>query len=157
MYKVFLSYSMNAEEMVVAWRLQTLASASGVHLDVPGPEIRSNWDAVAERIRTSDSIIALLTRRATKQVKREIEYAASLQKHVIPIVERGALDPALKRILDASGATIFELDPANPGKMEQDLATFLQGRKYSKTARNVVLALAGTLVGLLLLQELAEQ
>lgn len=54
---------------------------------------------MAERIRSSDAIIALLTKRATAQVRREIEYALSLGKRVIPIVERGALTETLRRLM----------------------------------------------------------
>jgi hypothetical protein len=158
MYKVFLSYSMNPMQMVVVWRLQTLAAASGIHLDVPAPDMRSDWDTVAERIRNSDSVMALLTGPVMEPfVKREIEYALGLGKRVIPIIESGSINPALRQILQNSGNRIFELDPANPGAMEQELATFLQAEKISKTAKNVFLALAGTFVGLLLLQEFSKQ
>lgn len=34
-FRVFLSYSINPEEQVIVWRLQTLAAASGIYVYVP--------------------------------------------------------------------------------------------------------------------------
>ena len=62
MYRVFLSYNTTPDEMVVVWRLQTLAAASGLHLDVPNPVQRSDWATVTQMINAADSVIAFLTK-----------------------------------------------------------------------------------------------
>lgn len=156
MYRVFLSYNTSPDEMVVVWRLQTLAAASGLHMDVPNPVQRSDWTLVARMIYEADSVIAFLTRSATAQVKRELEYALIQQKPIIPIVEKGTSTKSINPLLRRSDIPVFELDPSSPWKMENDLAVFLQKKKFAKDAQGALLALAGTFIGLYLLQQLAE-
>ena len=117
MYRVFLSYNTSPDEMVVVWRLQTLAAASGLHMDVPNPVQRSDWTIVARMINEADSVIAFLTRSATAQVKRELEYALTHQKPIIPIVEKGTSTKSINPLLRRSDIPVFELDPNMPWKM----------------------------------------
>ena len=158
MYRVFLSYNANTnrDEMVAVWRLQTLAAASGLQLYVPTPIQRADWVAVTRMIDDSDSVIVFLTKRATPQVRKELEYALSRQKLVIPIVEKATSASPIMPLLQQSGYRIFELDIQKPGKMENELADFLRQNKIGKEARESLLALAGTFIGLYLLQQLAE-
>ena len=150
MYRVFLSYNTTPDEMVVVWRLQTLAAASGLHLDVPNSIQRSDWATVKQMINDADSVIAFLTKHGIKapQVINELNYALSLKKPVIPIIEQGAS-------AELSGIH-FVLDPGRPGEMERELAEYLRKQKYDKDTRNALLALAGTFAGLFLLQKLSE-
>lgn len=156
MYRVFLSYNTSPDEMVIVWRLQTLAAASGLHVDVPNPIQRSDWAIVTRMIDEADSVIAFLTRRATTQVKNELRYALSRGKRIIPIVEQGASIKAVRALLQPSRVPVFEFDPHSPWKMEAELAEFLRRERVDKDAREAVLALAGTLVGLLLLNEVMQ-
>jgi|SRR5437588_912996 len=157
MYRVFLSYNTTPDEMVVVWRLQTLAAASGLRLDVPNPIQRSDWATVTQMINAADSVIAFLTKQVIKapQVIKETNYALSLGKPVIPIVEQGASLELIKSISQRSGI-YFVLDPGRPGEMERHLAEYLRKQKYDKDTRNALLALAGTFAGLFLLQKLSE-
>src|SRR3954469_15279938 len=102
MYRVFLSYN-TPDEMVVIWRLQTLASASGIHLDVPSSVQRSDWTTVTRMIDAADSVIAFLTSRETVQVKQELSYALTKGKPVIPIVEQGTPTKSIEALLHGSG------------------------------------------------------
>lgn len=156
MYRVFLSYNTTRDEMVVVWRLQTLAAASGLHLEVLNSEQRSDWTVVAQKIDESDSVIAFLTKQATKQVENELRYALSRGKPVIPIVERGVSTKLISVLLQQSGIPVFVLDPDKPGMMESMLADYLRTKKLNKEKRNAILALAGTIAGLFLLQELTQ-
>ena len=158
MYRVFLSYNANTnrDEMVAVWRLQTLAAASGLQLHVPTPVQRLDWTAIARMIDDSDSVIAFLTKRATPQVKKELEYALSRQKTVIPIVEKGMTGSPIGSLLQQPGLRVFELDTQKPWMMEQELAKFLREKRVGKEARESLLALAGTFIGLYLLQQLTE-
>lgn len=156
MYRVFLSYNTNPDEMVVVWRLQTLAAASELHLEVPTPAQRSDWTTITRMIDAADSTIVFLTKRATPQVKKELSYALSLNKPVIPIVEQGTSARPIETILQHSGIPVFELDPHSPWKMENELAKFLGRQKYDKDTKNALVALAGTFIGLFLLQKLTE-
>lgn len=142
--------------MVIVWRLQTLAAASGLHLDVPNQQIRSDQNVVLPMIQQADSVIALLTKRANKQVEHEISVALNLNKRVIPIVEPGVLTSPIKVLLQKSGSQIFELNRQRPWEMEARLSEFLQREKVNKEARTALLALAGTFVGLFLLNELSK-
>jgi len=47
MYRVFLSYN-TPDEMAVIWRLQTLAAASGLQLDVPNATQRVDWRTITQ-------------------------------------------------------------------------------------------------------------
>lgn len=156
MYRVFISYNTASDDMVVVWRLQTLAAASGLQLDVPNPIQRSNWVTIMQMIDNSDAVISFITKRATKQVKNEIEYALSRGKRVIPIVEQGISINSIQPLLQQSGTPVFILNPQSPRRMESELAQFLQKEKVGKDARNAIFALAGTFVSLYLLQELTK-
>lgn len=156
MYRVFLSYNTSRDEMVVVWRLQTLAAASGLHLEVLNHEQRSDWSIVTQKIDEADSVIAFLTKQASRQVENELRYALSRGKPVIPIVERGVSTKLISVLLQQSGVRVFELDPDNPGMMESMLADYLRKEKLSRKTRNAILALAGALAGLFLLQELTQ-
>jgi len=155
MYRVFLSYN-TPDEMAVVWRLQTLAAASGLHVDVPNAPQRQDWGAVANMIDNADSVIVFLTQKATPQVERELTYALNKKRPVIPIVERGITTTPIKSLLQHSNVPVFELDPRNPWQMENQVATYLQKQRYGKDTKNAILALAGTFVGLFLLDKLAE-
>jgi hypothetical protein len=156
MYRVFLSYNTSRDEMVVVWRLQTLAAASGLHLEVLSHEQRSELSTVTQKISEADSVIAFLTKQATKQVESELRYALLLGKPVIPIVERGVSTKLITALLEQSGTPVFFLDPNNPGMMESKLADYLRKKKLDQEKRNAILALAGTIAGLFLLQELTQ-
>lgn len=144
--------------MVIVWRLQTLAAASGLHLEVPNKDQRANKVIIQQMINNSDSMIALLTKTSasSKYVEEEIGYAISINRPVIPIIEKGVAARAIKVLLGKSGTPIFELDPNKPWEMENELFRFLQKKMRDKDARNAILALAGTFVGLFLLDKLTE-
>ena len=158
MYRVFLSYNTAADEMVIVWRLQTLAAASGLHLDVPNKEQRTDRVIIEKMIGNADSVIALLTKSAarSKRVEEEIRYAISLNKPIIPIIEKGVAAGPIKTLLGKAGTPVFELDPRSPWNMETALSTYLQKEMRDKNARNAIFALAGTFIGLFLLDKLAE-
>jgi len=156
MYRVFLSYNTSRDEMVVVWRLQTLAAASGLHLEVLNQEQRADWGIVTRIIDEADAVIAFLTKQASKQVENELRYALSRKKPVIPIVERGVSTKLINVLLQGSGIPVFVLDPDNPGSMESGLADYLRKKRLDKEKRNAILALAGTIAGLFLLQELTQ-
>lgn len=155
MYRVFLSYN-SPEEMTVVWRLQTLAAASGLQLDVLNDRQRTNGGKVTQTIDNADSVIAFLTREPTPQVKRELSYALKKKKPVIPIVEAGTTTDQINSLLSHSGIPVFQMDRHRPGQMENQLARYLEKQKYDKDTKNALLALAGTFVGLFLLDKLAE-
>lgn len=155
MYRVFLSYNTPAE-MAVIWRLQTLAAASGLHLDVPMPAQRFDWPTIGKMIDSADAVIVFLTDKATTHVKEELSYALTKNIPVIPIVEKGVVTPPVKAILQSKDVPVFTLEPASPWRLENNLAEYLKKMKYDKDTRNAILALAGTFIGLFLLDKLAE-
>jgi len=155
MYRVFLSYN-SPDEMAVVWRLQTLAAASGLHLDVPNVMQRSDWPTIAQMIDSADAVIVFLTDKATQQVRKELSYALTKNIPVIPIVERGAVTAPVQTILRNKDVPVFTMEPGNPWGIENDLADYLRKKKYDKDTRNAILALAGTFIGLFLLNKLAD-
>jgi hypothetical protein len=155
-YRVFLSHNTTPNEMAAVWRLQTLAAASGVHIEVPDATQRRDSRIIEGMISGADAVMALMTRRATKHVHDELTYAINAGKRVIPIVEPGTLTQPMAMMFEKTGTRVFELDPSRPWEMEERLADFLKARKYKKDFRDTIVALAGTVVGLLLLQELTN-
>lgn len=153
-----MSYNTASNDMVVVWRLQTLVAAPGLHLEVPNKTQRVNHVIIQQMINNSDSLIALLTKTSasSRHVEEEIRYAVSINKPIIPIIEKGVAARAIKVLLGKSGTPIFELDPNKPWEMESELFGFLQKEMRDKNARNAILALAGTFVGLFLLDKLSE-
>src|SRR2546430_12431621 len=131
MYRVFLSYN-TPDEMTVVWRLQTLAAASGLQLDVLYDRQRSDAAKVTESINNADSVIAFLTKEPTAQVKKELSYALKRNKPVIPIVEAGTTTSQINALLQHSGVPVFQMDRRNPGQMESHLAKYLEKQKFDK-------------------------
>ncbi|GAC1446545.1 MAG: hypothetical protein NVSMB56_06250 [Pyrinomonadaceae bacterium] len=156
MYRVFLSYNTSPDEMVVVWRLQTLAAASGLHLDVPNPAQRANWIIITQMIDAADAVIVFLIKTASAQVKKELHYSLDRQKRVVPIVEQGISTKSINTLLRQLKTPVFYLDSNQPGKMESDLAQFLKSEHTNKNVGNAILAVAGMFAGLYLLQELTK-
>lgn len=93
MYRVFISHNTTRNDMVVVWRLQTLAAASGLQVDVPNPIQRADQATVAKMISDADAVIALVTKQVSDTAKnaltQELTQALQLNKRIIPIVEKG--------------------------------------------------------------------
>lgn len=155
MYRVFLVHNTSHDEMVIVWRLQTLAAASGLQLDVPNNKQRANSLLTAQMIEEADAVIILLTKSALESefVTSEINFAVSKNKTVIPIFVKGV---ASKTIRSLVGSPVFVFDPQEPWEMESALSKFLTKKVKDKETRNAILALAGTFAGLFLLSKLSE-
>jgi len=158
MYRVFLIYHTSADEMVIVWRLQTLAAASGLHLDVPNKAQRSNSQMTAQMIDQADSVIVLLTKKAAESelVESEINFAISRNKTIIPIFVKGVAPKSISLLVKQSGSEVFIFDPQKPWEMESTLSAYLKKKVQDKDTRNAILALAGTFAGLFLLSKLSE-
>ena len=154
MYRVFLIHNTSSEQMVMVWRLQTLAAASGLHLDVPNDQQRRNPVLIEQMIDSSDSVIVLITQAALESdyVVKEINLARSKTRTIIPIFEKGVP----KTIRAIAGANYFEFDPHKPWEMESKLSAFLSKQIKDKETRNSILALAATFAGVFLLSKLSE-
>lgn len=141
--------------MVIVWRLQTLAAASGLQLDVPNNKQRANSLLTAQMIEEADAVIILLTKSALESefVTSEINFAVSKNKTVIPIFVKGIVSKTIRALV---GAPVFVFDPQEPWKMESELSKFLTKKVKDKETRNAILALAGTFAGLFLLSKLSE-
>lgn len=157
MYHVFLIHNTSADEMVIVWRLQTLAAASGLHLDVPNGSQRQNSALISQMIYDSDAVIVLVTPSALKSefVENEIQTAISSNKTIIPIFVKG-IAPKSIRALSGQNSPVFIFDPQKPWEMESELSQFLSKKDGDKNTRNAILAIAGTFAGLFLLSKLSE-
>lgn len=134
---------------------QTLAAASGLHLDVPNVNQRGNTPLVSQMIDNADSVIVLLTRSAlhSEYVTHEINIARSKNRTIIPIYEKGVASKAVTTLVGSPG---FVFDPQKPWEMESELSRYLSKQVKAKESRNAILALAGTFAGLFLLSKLSE-
>lgn len=155
MYRVFLIHNTSPEEMVLVWRLQTLAAASGLHLDVPNLNQRQNSILIDQMIEHADSVIVLVTRAALDSVHLvgEIQMAQSKGRTIIPIFEKGVPTESMNEL---KGSTVFFFDPQEPWEMESKLSQFLTKQATDKETRNSILALAATFAGVFLLSRLSE-
>ncbi|MGH9945872.1 MAG: toll/interleukin-1 receptor domain-containing protein [Pyrinomonadaceae bacterium] len=158
MYRVFLIHNTSPDEMVIVWRLQTLAAAEGLQLDVPNKSQRTNFQLTQQMIAGADAVVVLITRKAneSKSLEAEINYALSLNQTIIPIFVKGLVSKSIQTLVSRNGTPVFTFDPEKPWEMESSLSQFLKQKVGDKNTRNAIFALAGTFAGLFLLSKLSE-
>jgi len=161
-FKVFLSYRNGPEEQVIVWRLQTLASAHGIHVFVPPrnglqrkvqrrkPLISTE---VQRMIDQSDCVLAMIAGPPGAFVQAELTYALTKEKIVIPILKEGTPQP------DFIGRMpqVFWFSPSSPGDVESQVIQYLRQRKVSKENQQAVGGLILMGLGLFLLSALSEK
>ncbi|SRR6266700_3287586 len=161
-FKVFISYSSNADEQGVVWRLQTLAAAQGIQAYVPRrgggrvPSAPSSWSlttAVRREIESSDIVLAIITSRTDRAVEAELSYAMGLKKVIIPIVYEGIQLPPL-----FDNCQVFWFSPLHsPGNLEAQIISYLKEQKLSKERLQAAGAIVAVGLGLLLLSAVAKE
>ena len=161
-FKVFISYSSNADEQGVVWRLQTLAAAQGIQAYVPTrgggrPSTSASSGALTAAVRkeiaSSDIILAIITSRADRAVEAELSYAMGLKKVIIPIVYEGIRLPPL-----FDNCRIFWFSPSHsPGNLEAQIIAYLKEQKFSKERLQAAAAIIAVGLGLLLLSAVAKE
>jgi hypothetical protein len=157
-FRVFLSHSLDPAEQPLAYRLQTLAAAHGIEMFVPvrggAPRSAPTLEAVHEAIDRADCVLAIITAGASANVRRELHYALSKSKLVIPIVRSDLTGHPLLLPF----RRIFIFSPwDNPGKVESDIVEFLREQKIDKEKQQAIGALAALGLGLLVLSSLSEK
>ena len=157
MYRIFLIHNTSANEMVIVWRLQTLAAASGLHLDVPNNSQRQNPVLISQMITEAGAVIVLITPSALESefVAKEIQIASSMNKTIIPIFVKGVASKPIQALIGRN-SRVFVFDPQKPWEMESELSMFLAQKVGDKNTRKAILAIAGTFAGLFLLAKLSE-
>jgi len=159
-FRVFLSYSLDPAEQALAWRLQTLAAAHGVEMYVPArgstypSQAGTSQAAIQGAIDRSDCVLAIITAKASANVQKELRYALSKRKLVIPIVRSDLADHPL--LAQFPGPFIFS-PWDDPGKVESEIVEFLKDKKVSKEKQQAIGALAALGLGLLVLFSLSEK
>ena len=149
-YTVFVSYDTSPEEQVFVYRLQTLASVSGISVLLPQRNGQIITNETKIRIDSADVVIAFLTSKLTANVREELSYAQGKEKLIIPIYEKGV------RIQPLKNFHWFEYDPRSdtPGTIEQEVLKFLQTKKKEKQNKNAVILVG---LGLALLALIASK
>lgn len=152
-FRVFLSYSLDAAEIGIAFRLQSLAAAYGIQMYVP----RYDGDAsrlpgtvsVDAAIQRSDCVLAIIAVPFGAGLRRELAQAGRLKKPIIPIVEQSVLvDPA-------AFPTVFRFRRGEvPGALEAQVFEHFQGLKLTKEKKQAFAALAALGLGLIVLSSL---
>jgi hypothetical protein len=161
-FKVFISYSSNADEQGVVWRLQTLAAAQGIQAYVPKraggrlPSSTPSWTltaAVRKEIEVSDIVLAIITSRTDRAVEAELSYALGLKKVIIPIVYEGIQLPPL-----FDNCRVFWFSPFDsPGNLEMQIVAYLKEQKLGKERLQAAGAIIAVGLGLLLLSAVAKE
>jgi len=159
-FKVFLSHSLDPAEQALAWRLQTLAAAHGIEMYVPrrgAPFLAGEKTAVGSvenAIDRSDCVLAIITAKANASVQKELKYAHTKRKLVIPIVHS---DVATNGLV-TQFPRVFTFSPGdNAGKVEAEVVEFLQQQHLTKEKRQAAGALVAAGLALLLLFSLSEK
>ena len=160
-FKVFLSYGVDEGAQVTAWRLQTLASAYGIQVNVPQrfsphfPSAQRNKTAVEHSQRAidqSDCVLAIITGPTGRAMQDELNYALLRKKLIIPILQKGVPKPSF-----LNKFRVFEFSSWNAGEVETEVVKFLREQKVSKDNQQAVGALVVVGLGLLLLFSLGEK
>jgi hypothetical protein len=159
-FKVFLSYGTDPDEQVTAWRLQTLATSYGITVFVPQrgePDstrrIRVPSEQVRLQIDQCNCVLAIVISRMEPVVEGELNYALSKRKLIVPIVQKGAIQPDFVRKFPR----VFEFSPWNTGEVETQVVEFLKSQKLKEENQQAVGALVSIGLGLLLLLALSEK
>lgn len=159
--KVFISYSGNADEQAVVWRLQTLAASQGIQAYVSRRGFRrlgsrTSWSLASEvqkEIRESDLVLAIITTGTDRFVEAELSYALELNKVIIPIVYEGIQLPPVFRKFQ-----VFRFSPVTPpGTLESQIIDHLREQKLGKERLQAAGAIITVGLGLLLLSAVAKE
>jgi nucleoside 2-deoxyribosyltransferase len=154
-FKVFLVSGTDPNEQLAAWRLQTLATAYGMHVSVPnrnGPSTEGITDQVRRAIDQSDCVLAIVTDSVRPAVAHELNYALSKRKLIVPVVKEGiTIPPALERL------PIFYFSLWNSAQAEAQVIEFLKMQKVSKENLQSMAAFILAGLGVFLLAALAEK
>jgi len=165
-FKVFLSYSTDPEEHAIVWRLQTLATAQGIHVFVPqriGPGVPparggATGPILSEQIRNaidqSDCVLAIITTSTGRAVESELSYAQGKGKLIIPLVEQSVQNDTFLKTF--SPVFKFSRLDGNPGRVEMEVFEFLKKQEKNKEILQAVGALVTVGMGLLLLASLSK-
>ena len=94
----FISHNASEEERVFVYRLQTLATSSGMKVMLPHRVGRLLSDETRSRIERADLVIAFLTASRATQVHQELGFAQALGKPILAIKRKGAKPPVTKGI-----------------------------------------------------------
>jgi len=128
-FKVFLVSGTDPNEQLAAWRLQTLATAYGMHVTVPNRNglLTGIADQVRRAIDQSDCVLAIITDSVRPAVAHELNYALSKGKLIVPFVKEGVVIPSALGKLP-----IFYFSPWNSAQAEAQVIEFLKMQKVSK-------------------------
>lgn len=155
-FNVFLTYSLDAAEQSLVWRLQTLATAQGINVYVPTREgtqatVRNEVRSAIDR---ADCVMAIITARAGPAVQNELNYALSTKKLIVPIVQQGIGNAAFFNRFPR----VFWFSPHEPpGKVEGEVVEFLKTKKLDKENKQALGAVVAIGVGMLLLYALSRE
>ena len=145
----FVSHNANEEERVFVYRLQTLATSSGIRVMLPhriGPIVS---DETRSRIAVADLFIAILTATRGAHVHHEIGIALALNKPIVAIYRKGARPQTI------GGIHWISYDPLKGfASVEQQVMRVLQDKLTEKESRQGALV---AILGLTLLALLTQQ
>jgi hypothetical protein len=140
-FRVFLSYDISGRELSIVWRLQTLASVSGLHIDVPSRAQRNDRALIHRLISDSDIVISFLTLQPSILTKKEWEIAHQLGRRTIAITNKSG-QPAHR----PSRIAWLILNKRQPWVTEKQVADLLIREKSNKQMKSSVGAIVGVLL-----------
>lgn len=139
-YRVFLSHSMAEEDRDLVAQISAVIQTHGVDCYIAARDYhlgRSLPEKVETNIRSSDSLVALLTQGGAHRdwVNQEIGFAQGQRKLIIPVVEVGVEPGGF-----LAGIEYVQLDRGNAAHGLQVLGTYLAGLRQQKETTQLIAA-----------------
>jgi|SRR5271155_4363511 len=157
--KVFLSFSVDPDDQVLIWRLQTLATAQGIDMYIPLWQAAENRrpgplpQTVRSSIDKADCVLAIITSRTSTKVRDELTYALETHKLIVPLVERSVAHSQLNKKLPQ---VFYFTQNEPPGRLEAQVIEFLKQQQFKKEARQQLGAVIAIGLGLFALSALTH-
>jgi TIR domain len=157
--RVFLSFSVDPEDQVLIWRLQTLATAQGIDMYIPLWQVIENRrpgplpQFVREAIDKADCVLAIVTTRTGTKVRDELTYALQKGRLIVPLVEQSVVLPQFFKKLPQ---VFYFTQNEPPGRLEAEVVEFLKQQQFKKEAGQQLGAVIAIGLGLLALSALTQ-
>ena len=168
--RVFLSYSLGPGAQALAWRLQTLAAAHGIRVDVPRRKTyqisQAEYDGAHKqdlgKMARADCVLLIVAadnQQARLAIRDEVNQALGRKKLIIPIVKEGLEHRhAARGVLEEASVPTFILSLKDgPGSVEGEIAQYLKSGGLAEAKQRAVQALVAIALGLVSLTSLAEK
>ena len=154
-FRIFISHSVQDMELVNSLKNMLTMRGLDTYVSVSEPEPgRKLIEKVKENIKSSSHFLLLLTKESVQStwVQNEIGIALSLEKTIIPIVEKGVEVPSILQ-----GIEYLRFDSLDPSECISTITEYLVGRKATQREVKIILGIILVLFAVLVFVSLKSQ